>query len=59
MKKENKICCILYAISTICFLISGLFELSSDNKLSIPDFSLALVFMSLSIVYYKKYKKEK
>ncbi len=62
MKKENKICFILYTISSILFALSGIMiiiESGLSKMTGISDISLSICFGSIAYLYYKKYKNEK
>ncbi|MBO6195392.1 MAG: hypothetical protein J6O56_03485 [Bacilli bacterium] len=62
LKKENKICFILYTISSCLFLFTGimiLVEKGRNVNLGITDIGLSITFGSLAIMYYKKYKNSK
>ena len=60
-KKENKLCFILYLITSILFLVSGIINLVDEglnNMTGISNMALSVTFASLSIIYYIKYRKE-
>lgn len=59
MKKENKITFILYLIASICFFVSAILGFIDKNNMAIANLGLGACFLSLSSVYYQKYKKDK
>ncbi len=59
MRKENKITFILYLIASICLFASAVFGFIDKNNMAIANLGLGVCFLSLSFVYFEKYKKDK
>ena len=60
-KKRNKICCILYTISSILFMISGISNLVDkgfSNWTGITGIALSVTFGCLAFLYFKKCREE-
>ena len=60
-KKEAKLCYILYTISSVLFLLSGIANLIDkgiNNWLGITNVALSITFGSLAYLYCKKYKSD-
>ena len=61
-KRDNKLCFILYTISSLLLIAIGIFILT-DKGFSdwngITNIALGITFGSLAFIYYKKYKSEK
>ena len=58
-KKENKLCFILYTITSLLFLATGISNLFTKRLGEWTGFigiALGVTFGSLAIMYYKKYK---
>ena len=61
-KKRNKICTILYTISSILFMISGITFLVNKGFSEwtwITGVALGITFGCLAFMYFKKFKEEK
>lgn len=59
MRKENKIVFILYLISSICFFVSAILGVIDKNSMAVANLGLGACFLSLSFLYFEKYKKDK
>ena len=58
-KKEEKICFILYTITSLLFILTGisiLVENGFNGWSGITNIALGVTFGSLAFMYYKKYK---
>ena len=60
-KKENKICFILYTITSLIFTSTGITILATNgfDWHVLTNIALAVTFGSVAFMYFKKYKEEK
>lgn len=59
MKKEYKICFILWTIASIAEFVSAIIGFITENGvISYSNLALGFCFLTFAIMYFGKYKKE-